>query len=1327
LSLTTIALIVLQAFAVLMPSYFHATVSGQPTEILAFKWRRNLSGSSGHACGGVVTADINRDGIDEVFYAGNGRAYCLNGTDGSTIWETAVSGGTDQPQMADLNGDGILDLMVVVSSSGLEVLFGQNGSRYWRRTGLGGSCANSPIACDINFDGLPEVFFCTEDITHGENGTGRVTSLTHNGQIISQLFAWRPCAGGLSVGDTDLDGNFELYMGDRHMYYGDGNFGRGVRSFNILPNGTLTTRWDAPDILCSSHIPMLADVNKDGIQDVIACHQLGGLAVLRSSDGSAIKKQLYLPTNDSKPFPGHYQMSICDIDYDGNLEILAADGDHPERSTPDVVIWDLVTWKEDGRMPHVCKMGPKVGDVTGDGQLDVIVASYTGLYIYTWNATINNFSFVTSKTGLSGTLGNAVLADVDGDQLIELLISSSSGAVYAYDTPASTPRPRPRSEVQFYSESRLGVAEYVHPPGPQPRVYNEIPYGASKEVSISLSQLSFDLSDPNGNLMNYTVTTSPNIGASTGTNVGNGKRTVSIAGLDYETTYTWQVSATDGTYWTNRTYRFTTSSPSKPVVSGETPSDGASEVSVLLPKLSFNLFEPDGDPMNYTVTTSPDIGSESGSNVPDGCYNVTISGLEYNTTYSWQVNVTDGTYWNNESFSFTTEPSTPPWWNNGWQYRKKIVIDHTKVNESFSGFPVLISMTDGDLASKAQSDGDDILFIDENGAKLNHEIESYNNSDGNLVAWVDLLNLSSTEDTILYMYYGNADAPSQENATGTWDSNFMMVQHLSETSGTLFDSTSNANDGLPSGGLNQSVVGKIDGADDFDGVDDYVNVPHDSTLTGYTEAFTASFWIKMDEISRRQAVLSKYDTAGNQRGWLVDYRGDSTLGLLVSPDGINYDWWYAAFSPNAGNWYYVAVVWESNQLPRFYINGAPITTSNTNTTSSVYENSGTPLRIGMCTYTPGREFNGILDEVRISNISRSAGWIKTCYNNQQNPLSFFSLGIEETQGLVATLQISPETTYANLGDSFTVYVEALQVVDLYGWEFQLNYDPVTLDLTSTSIVAGGLKEPIQTYYNLVDETNGHLWWAVSTTHPTTTGITYASHYVFEMQFQAIAPGVSYLDLYGTILSDSSANPIPHVIINGSAIVSEPANIDLVVTSVAILNLGCTMYANDTYVGGSTYYYPVEVTIDNVGTATATSFYLKLEVYWINGSLSEASTEVFIETLAPESGGLVVNFTGAFHPTNTGFYSLTATVDSRDDIAESNESNNTQILGNVPVAVMGDVNGDRVVNILDGIVVSLAWSATPLDAQWNIKADLNHDGVINVLDGVRVGVHWTETW
>ena len=73
--------------------------------------------------------------------------------------------------------------------------------------------------------------------------------------------------------------------------------------------------------------------------------------------------------------------------------------------------------------------------------------------------------------------------DVDGDGLNELLVTSSWGYVYCFDTPSPTPATKVRSELQFYSEYRLGVAEYVAPPIPTAPVIAE-----EKPLDLSVNQ-----------------------------------------------------------------------------------------------------------------------------------------------------------------------------------------------------------------------------------------------------------------------------------------------------------------------------------------------------------------------------------------------------------------------------------------------------------------------------------------------------------------------------------------------------------------------------------------------------------------------------------------------------------------------------------------------------------------------------------------------------------------------------------------------------------------------------------------------------------------------
>jgi len=90
----------------------------------------------------------------------------------------------------------------------------------------------------------------------------------------------------------------------------------------------------------------------------------------------------------------------------------------------------------------------------------------------------------------------AVVNDIDGDGLNEVVVGreGSSGRIYAFDTPANTPNPRPRTEVRFYSERRMGFAEYVSPPGrAAPLVAVPSPSDGDSDVPVAVSELSFTL------------------------------------------------------------------------------------------------------------------------------------------------------------------------------------------------------------------------------------------------------------------------------------------------------------------------------------------------------------------------------------------------------------------------------------------------------------------------------------------------------------------------------------------------------------------------------------------------------------------------------------------------------------------------------------------------------------------------------------------------------------------------------------------------------------------------------------------------------------------
>ena len=187
---------------------------------------------------------------------------------------------------------------------------------------------------------------------------------------------------------------------------------------------------------------------------------------------------------------------------------------------------------------------------------------------------------------------------------------------------------------------------------------------------------------------------------------------------------------------------------------------------LLFATLSITLTDPENDLMDYTVTTSPDIGSGSGTGVGNGTYSIPLSGLTEYTTYTWTVTAQDTNSNSAESmFTFTTGPAPGPWWDAGWPFRKEIRIDSNKVGADVTGFPLLIDITDSDIAAHAQSTGNDIVFTSKATSRLNHESELSDQLTGHLIAWVSTDLSASINLTILYMYYGNPTAADQQSKT----------------------------------------------------------------------------------------------------------------------------------------------------------------------------------------------------------------------------------------------------------------------------------------------------------------------------------------------------------------------------------------------------------------------------------------------------------------------------------------------------------------------------------------------------------------------------------
>ena len=127
--------------------------------------------------------------------------------------------------------------------------------------------------------------------------------------------------------------------------------------------------------------------------------------------------------------------------------------------------------------------------------------------------------------------------------------------------------------------------------------------------------------------------------------------------------------------------------------------------------------------------------------------------------------------------------------------------------------------------------------------RLYHEIEHYNPAIGNLIAWVNLTTLLSTQETIFYLYYGNSQCQNQQTTEKVWDDGYCGVWHLNNVQ----DSTQNENNGVNYG--TDSIIGKVGLAKDFN-YGNYISFGDMSEpCNNLLSTLTVEFWMNPETLN----------------------------------------------------------------------------------------------------------------------------------------------------------------------------------------------------------------------------------------------------------------------------------------------------------------------------------------------------------------------------------------------------------------------------------------------------------------------------------------------
>ena len=341
------------------------------------------------------------------------------------------------------------------------------------------------------------------------------------------------------------------------------------------------------------------------------------------------------------------------------------------------------------------------------------------------------------------------------------------------------------------------------------------------------------------------------------------------------------------------------------------------------------------------------------------------------------------------------------WANANYAYKKSVTVDKSKVKENITDFPMMVHITDGNLADAAhgghccRSDGYDIIFYDtDDSTQLSHELVYYNPNTGELYAYVKCT-LATAANKVIYMYYGYA-SESNQTTTATWNSDYAAVYHMKDyDTSHVHDSTVNANT-MTKVSANKPIeaAGVISRCQNFNrGNPDYMDATNRIVSTGSKTIF---LWKQYHVNNTFQTPLSNsnYGDSSDNNGITDCITGTNNIEPDVG-NGVDAGHYFNTPSqacPDFSNWHHYAL--RQNGSTGFYldIDGANV---KSDTTASGTEVAGSNvMRLGQSWHVAKYPWDGLIEEVEFLSVYKTVDYCTTVYNNQYSPGTFMNFGAE---------------------------------------------------------------------------------------------------------------------------------------------------------------------------------------------------------------------------------------------------------------------------------------------------------------------------------------------
>ncbi|RNC85709.1 MAG: DUF2341 domain-containing protein [Balneola sp.] len=362
----------------------------------------------------------------------------------------------------------------------------------------------------------------------------------------------------------------------------------------------------------------------------------------------------------------------------------------------------------------------------------------------------------------------------------------------------------------------------------------------------------------------------------------------------------------------------------------------------------------------------------------------------------------------------------------GYSNRLKFQVNASQVADTsdISNFPVLVNVTNNDLRTTGNggfvenTNGYDIIFTAANGSTiLSHQLEEYNAATGEITFWVRFPTLAALVDTEFYIYFGNNSIASDQSSTNVWDSNYKLVMHLNEAAAggiNFTDASGNISSSDISDNATEPTDGQISGGRLFNdpGTGDLITISDNGVSPlDISGNITISVWINISNVDDGPDIISK---GSYLDGYAIWVNGSGLLRFQINNSALS----ATTNAISNGSWNYIVATRASNGDRVIYLNGAEIASDNN---AASFEVNDDDLFLSTASF----DYEGIMDEFRLSNITRDSAWVATEYNNKNSPGTF----ITEINAEPIASDIEGTNLTYNSGDSPTIITSAITLTD----------------------------------------------------------------------------------------------------------------------------------------------------------------------------------------------------------------------------------------------------------------------------------------------------------